>query len=428
MARPIHKLNDLQVKRSVPGDVLGDGGGLWLVVRPSRTPRGTPSRAWVFAHRSPTLRRDREMGLGALPAVTLAKARARARGYREQLAEGLDPLQERERQEKQEKAAAASQITFKAAALEYIEANKAGWSNAKHADQWRNTLETHAFPLIGDKPVAAIDTEAVLNVLRPLWSTKTETASRLRLRIEAIIDRVIADTVAKGGHAWLNPAKWRGHLRKNYLPIPSKIRPVKHFAALDYRQIGAFVGDLKQRAGTAARAFEFLILCASRTSEVIGARWSEIEADGMVWTIPADRIKARRLHRVPLCARAREILAEMREAHKLDPSNPYIFPGDRRGRGLSTGAFLMLLERMDHGHVTAHGMRASFRTWGADRTAFTSDVCEAALAHATGDKTLDAYQRGELFDKRARLMDEWAAYIEQPPTVGNVVTMRGASA
>ena len=383
----------------------GDGGGLYLSVKSAE------ARSWVF--RYVRAGKMREMGLGPASgraAISLADARRKARTLHDIHREGRDPLEERKAGRALQAAEAAKAVTFAEAADRFITAHRAGWRNAKHASQWSATLVAYAYPVIGSLPVNQIDTGLVLKVLEPIWNGKPETASRLRGRIESVLDWA----KARGHRQGENPAVWKGHL-KNLLPARSKVRRVKHHAALPYAEIGSFVADLHEQDGTAARALEFLILTAARTGEVIGARWLEIDLSERLWIIPGERTKTGKEHRVPLSTRAFDILDQL----------PH--DGDRVFE-LSNMAFLMLLRRMGRSDITAHGFRSSFRDWCAERTNFPSEVAEMALGHAVGDKVEAAYRRGDLFEKRRQLMDAWAAFCAQPPSKGErVVSIRGKS-
>jgi integrase len=374
--------------------MFADGGGLYLQV----TSAG--ARSWIFRYTRNG--RSREMGLGALSNVPLATARLKAEEARQNLGKGQDPIEARRSRKAEEAAEAARQVTFEDAAESYIKSHRAGWRNTKHGDQWKNTLKSYAYQVIGSMPVQQIDTGMVLKVLEPIWTIKTETANRVRGRIEAVLDWA----KARGHRQGENPARWRGHL-DDLLPRPGKVRKVKHHPALPYSEIGAFMAELRKQEGIGALALEMLILTASRTGEVLGARWSEIDLDKRLWTLPAERIKAGREHRVPLSAPA---VAVLREAAKLQREDGYVFPGWKQGKHLSNGALLMLLERMDLSDLTAHGFRSTFRDWAAEQTNFPREVAEMALAHVVEDKTEAAYRRGDLFRKRQKMMAAWAAY------------------
>jgi len=374
----------------------GDGGGLWLVVRKNG------SRAWVF--RYSRLERERMMGLGPLDRVSLADARSLAGDARRLLAKGKDPINER-------RAKKSRAPTFREAATAFIAAHEVAWRNPKHRQQWRNTLNTYAAPVIGDLPVDEVRTPDVLRVLEPIWRTKVETASRLRGRIEKVLDWA----AAQGFCSRENPARWRGHLDA-LLPAPSKVKRVKHHAAMDWRELPDFVVKLRDQSGIAARALEFAIMTAVRSGEVRGATWAEIDLDASTWTVPGDRMKTEREHRVPL---SKEAAGLLRDLPRFDGSG-HVFPSPRTGRPLSDSALTKVLR--DAGFdVTAHGFRSSFRDWCAERTNFPREVAEAALAHTLSNKTEAAYFRGDLFDKRRQLMKAWSEYCTTPPAAGDVV-------
>jgi integrase len=296
-----------------------------------------------------------------------------------------------------------------------MRAHKAGWRNAKHGDQWRNTLAAYAYPLIGALPVQQIDAGLVIRILEPIWATKTETANRVRRRIEAVLDAA----KARGHRLGENPARWRGHL-ENLLPKQSKVRRVKHHPALPYGDMGAFMAILRAKAGSAARALEFTILTAGRTSEVTGARPAELDTAATTWTVPEGRIKGEKEHRVPLSLPASNIAKSMLKSNQGE----FIFPGGKAKKSLSNGAMLALLKRMGYGHITVHGFRSTFRDWAAEQTNYPREVAEMALSHVIDDKTEAAYRRGDLFEKRRRMMEAWATFAATKPAVGKVVPMR----
>jgi integrase len=396
MARQLNKLSARTVETKRTPGVYSDGGGLYLQVGPSG------SKAWLF--RFMLNGKAREMGLGALHTVTLPEARDKALACRKLRDAGVDPIQARDADRAKAQLEAAKALTFGECAAAYIEANKAGWKNDKHADQWKNTLNTYAAPALGTLAVQAIDTTLVLRVIEPIWTKKPETAGRVRGRIESVLDWA----TARGFRVGENPARWRGHLDK-LLPRRSKVKRVEHHAALPYCDIGSFIGRLREQQGIAARALEFMICTAARTGEVIGAQWPEFDLQAKVWTVPASRMKAQREHRVPLSDRAVQIIEEMQKAKRGD----YVFPGGREGKPLSNAAMLALLQRrMERADLTVHGFRSTFRTWAAERTNFPRELAEAALAHVLSDKTEAAYQRGDLFEKRRKLMQSWAAFLE----------------
>jgi integrase len=300
---------------------------------------------------------------------------------------------------------AAAAVTFRKAAEGYVRAHRAAWRNAKHAWQWTGTLESHVFPVIGGLSVAAIDTGHVTRILEPIWTTKAETAARVRGRIEAVLDYAKV-------HGWRsgeNPARWKGHLQ-NVLPARDRVSRVEHHAALPWTEIASFMADLAGQVGVAALALRFAILTAARTGEVIGARWSEIDLTAAVWTVPAERMKAHRQHRVPLSYAAMEVLREVSQIRLHHGTDAFVFPSAKGDRGLSNMAMLVLLRRMNRGDLTVHGFRSSFRDWVAETTTYQREVVEAALAHLIPDKVEAAYRRGDLFEKRRTLMSEWAHY------------------
>lgn len=399
MARGIQKLSALQVDRSKKPGYYADGGGLYLQV----TTAGTKS--WLF--RFMLVGRAREMGLGPLHTISLAEARLKASDCRKQLLEGIDPIEARKAARNVAQLTAAKSISFDKCAEAYILAHRAGWKNAKHADQWKNTLRDYVSPVFGSIPVASVDITLVMKALErdQLWTTKAETASRLRGRIESIIDWA----TVRGYRQGENPARWKGHLDQ-LLPARSKVAKVEHHAALPYVEIGAFIKALRELDGVSAKGLEFAILNATRTSETLNATWKEIDMETGVWIIPPERMKAGKEHRIPLSARALEILKAMHEIKQSD----YVFPGVRAKKPLSNMALLMTLRRMDRNDLTAHGFRSTFRDWAAEMTAYPHEVAEMALAHAVGDKVEAAYRRGDLFEKRRRIMEDWAKYCNAP--------------
>jgi integrase len=371
-----------------------DGSGLYLQVR------SASEKSWLFRFRR------KWMGLGPLRDVSLAEARAAAAKCRKMLLAGVDPLEAR----RSDKRKVLAGTTFRESSERYIASHQAAWRNPKHRQQWRSTLSTYVHPVLGDFPVAAIDTGLILKVLEPIWTTKPETASRLRGRIESVLNWA----KARGYRQGENPAAWRGHL-DHLLPPPRKVRAINHHAALPYARLPNFIRELRQRDGIAARALEFTILTATRTGEVLGATWDEISGD--VWTIPKERMKSGREHRVPLSDAVLEIVA------KLPREGQYLFVGARPNSHLSNMALLAVLRRMGRADLTTHGFRSTFRDWTAERTNYSGDIAEAALAHAISDKTEAAYRRGDALDKRRRLMAEWARYCSEQTTAGGVVAL-----
>jgi integrase len=409
MARTVGKLTQAAIKNVARRGYYSDGGGLYLQVGASG------SKSWVFRYK--VARKLYEMGLGPLHTVGLAEARTKARRNREHRLDGRDPLAVRKAERMQAKLDAAKAMTFRACADAYIAAHKAGWRSPKSLTAWEGTLGAYVYPVFGTLPVQAIDTALVTKAIEPIWTEKPETASRVRGRIEAILDWATARDHRQGE----NPARWRGHLDK-LLPKKSKVRPVEHHAALPYAEIGTFVVELHQQGGVAARALEFAILTGARTAEAIGARWDEVNLVERLWTVPPERMKAGKEHRVPLSDAVLAILEDLQKARRGD----HVFPGDRVGRPISNMAMTMTLRRMGRGELTVHGFRSSFRDWAAERTGFPAEVAEMALAHAVSDKVEAAYRRGDLFQKRRQLMDTWARFCMAPATVGKVVSFAAA--
>jgi integrase len=369
-----------------------DGGGLYLLVADGG------SRKWVL--RFMKHGRAREMGLGVPATVSLSDAREKAAHARRMVAQGLDPIAERKR--------TGGVPTFGELADQVRESLSVGFRNAKHKNQWKASLATYAAPL-KDKPVGSIGTDDVLAVLKPIWTTKPETASRVRGRIEKILDAA----KAKGFRQGENPARWRGHL-DHLLPKQSKLAR-SHYAAMPYGDVRGFIGELRQHEAIAALALEFCILTAARTGEVLGARWSELDLDKRVWTIPPHRMKAGREHRVPLSDRAAAILKQLEEIR----TGEFVFPGQRKDRPLSDVA----LRRTKANGSTVHGFRSSFRDWAGNETHYPRDLIETALAHVIGDKAEQAYRRSDALEKRRKLMEAWASYCE-PKASSNVLQLR----
>lgn len=384
MARAINKLTDTECKAASKPGMLGDGGGLYLNVKP------TGSKSWAFVWKASGKRR--EMGLGAYPAISLAKARKLAVECRESVAEGHNPIAERQK---------AAEPDFADCADLFLASMEGQWRNEKHRAQWRMTLSEYARPLSSMK-VSEIGTDDVLRVLTPLWQSRPETASRLRGRIERVLDYA----KARGWRTGENPALWRGHL-KNILPARQRLTR-GHHAAMPYREVPAFVQELPSKAAMAARALEFLILTACRSGEVLGATWAEIDLSAALWTIPAGRMKAGKEHRVPLSARALAIVQALHDTRQ----SVYVFPGHAKGKPLSGMAFTMLMRRMEADAYTPHGFRSAFRDWAGDCTSFPRDVAEHALAHRVGDATEQAYRRSDALEKRRKLMEAWADFCE----------------
>lgn len=395
-----HVLNKLSARFvqtiKFPPKWHSDGAGLYLRV----TKEG--NKSWVFVFPYPGYKHPREMGLGSYPQVSLEEARRLAELARQDVRDGIDPIEKKKDVRQAAALERSKAMTFDECAAAYIEANRAGWKNDKHAQQWENTLATYASPIIGNLSVAGIDTGLVLKVLEPIWTAKPETANRLRGRIEAVLGWATVRRYRTGD----NPAAWRNHLDK-VLPARSAVAQVKNHPALPHAEIGAFVAKLREQAGIASRALEFAILTATRTNETIGAAWQEFDLKAGVWTIPAERMKAKREHRIPLSDRALELALEMQPLMTSEASP--VFPSPR-GKALSNMAMLAILKRMGRDDLTVHGFRSTFRDWAGETTAYPREVIEHALAHQLKDKAEAAYARGTLFDKRRRLMAEWATY------------------
>jgi integrase len=363
---------------------------------------------------------ERMMGLGSASEFSLKAARERALAARRLLADGVDPLDQKHTDRAAAKLAAARKLTFREAAQRYFDQNESKWRNARHREQFLSTLATYAYPTLGAMDVATIDTPDILRALEPHWAGAAVTVDRTRGRIEQVIDWAIVRGHRRPGP---NPARWKGHLDQ-VLPAPRQIAPIAHHNAMAFAQLPSFMVALRQNGTIAARALEFLIYTAARTGEVTGATWAEIDLDATTWTIPANRMKAARAHRVPLSAHAVALL----RALPRESGNPFVFVGPR-GAGLARMALPLVMRRMgQNGQTTIHGFRSSFRDWAGETTAFAHDICEAALAHVRGDKSVQAYARGDLFDKRRKLMEAWATYLFKPPAKlgGDVVTLRGA--
>ncbi len=374
-----------------------DGEGLYLDIKQVGT------KSWIFRYTIGGKRR--EMGLGGYPTVSLARARKLAETHRSDLLDGVDPIRAREANRMQRRRIPS----FGEVADEFIASHGAGWRNAKHRWQWTATLAQYAAPL-RQKPVDTIEVADVLAVLKPIWSVKQETASRLRGRIEAILDAA----KAQGFRIGENPAAWRGNL-KHLLPPRRKLAR-GHHAAMPFSKVADFIALLHERGGMAALAIEFVILTAGRSGEILGARWREFDLGSRVWTIPANRMKAGREHRVPLSKRALMILEAAQLFRRDDDLEAYVFPGAREGRPMSDMTLTMTLRRMKI-NATVHGFRSSFRDWAGEVSSFPRDIAEAALAHILSDKTEAAYRRGDALEKRRAMMEEWAGFVD--PTLGH---------
>ena len=410
MARVIGKLTALAVNRAKEKGLYADGGGLYLQVGISG------GKSWLF--RFMLLGKAQAMGLGTLHAVTLAEARVKAADCRKLLAAGKNPLETKRDERTQARVAAAKGTTFESCAKAYIDAHKASWRQERHAKQWDQALAKHAYPVMGKLPVQAIDTALVMKVLEPIWQKKTETAKRLRGRIECILDWAKVREYRQGE----NPARWRGHL-ENLLARPSKLIKVEHFAALPYTKVSGFLQSLEGQAGLGAEALKLVIFTACRSNEVLEAVWDEIDFGNKVWTIPAERMKGGKEHRVPLTIPALSVLKNLKQGRDTirgvgEEPSPYVFPGTKGNGSLSNVVMLALLKRMDRRDITVHGFRSSFRDWAAEQTNFPREVAEAALAHAVQSRVEAAYRRSDLFDKRRMLMEKWARYCQQEQIEG----------
>lgn len=406
LRRALQQLTARAVEKATSPGYLGDGGGLYLQV----TEAG--SKSWIY--RFAMAGRRREMGLGPYPAISLATARDLAAEARSLAKAGTDPIDAREAVRARQRLHQARGVTWDKAVDQFLAAHEGTWRNPKHRQQWRNTLTTYASPKIGALPVAAIDTPDVTKVLDPIWHKKPETASRVRGRIERVLDWAKVRGLRQGE----NPARWRGHLDKIY-PARGKVRKVKHHTALPIDELPAVYAKLCKSEGIAAKAQRFTILTAVRASVTTGARWPEIDLKAAIWTVPAKRMKTDKEHRVPLSPEALAILDEMAEVRTSDR----VFPGQRRGRPLSLTSLSKALSAAGGGDATTHGSRSTFKDWASERTSFASEVSEMALAHAIGDKVEAAYRRGELMQKRAAMMAAWASFLTSPPKGGKVVPL-----
>lgn len=395
------------VKQTKPGR-FADGGGLYLYVKPDGR------KTWVFRWRDRETQKLREKGLGTYGSrdVTLSEARDLAAVCRRQVRDGDDPIAVARQKKKEAILARQNTITFKECTKQYIDAHKAAWKNQKHTSQWSNTLNTYAASLM-PLPVAEISDELILGCLEPIWRSKTETATRVRQRIERVLDWATTRKYRSGE----NPARWRGHL-STLLPMPSKLRKVEHRPALEYSQIGAFMSRLHKVDSMAAHALELQILTATRPGETVGASWTEFDLNKGVWTIPPERMKADKEHTIPLSPPALALLK------RLPRVSGFVFPGVSQDKHLTTAAGMKLLKRIEPG-ITAHGFRSTFRDWTADETNFPREVCEAALAHQIKDKAEAAYKRKTQFAKRSKLMSAWAKYCYTPVIGGKNVTSIG---
>ncbi|MEE8555152.1 MAG: integrase arm-type DNA-binding domain-containing protein [bacterium] len=418
MPRQINRLSALDVSRARKRGKRGmyaDGDGLYLQISAGG------ATSWTYRYMLHGSRR--EMGLGSYPTVTLSAARLKAADARLLRGDGIDPIKARDDARAKARLEAARSITFKKAAEEYMAAHKDEWGNAKHAAQWRSTLSAYVFPIFGELPVQNVDVTLVMRAVEPIWGTKRETASRVRGRIEAVLDWASAYGFRSGE----NPARWRGHM-KNLLAKRPKRQQVKHHPALPYGEIGAFMVGLRRQQGTAASALEFLILTTGRAGEIIGARWNEVNIGDALWTVPAERVKSGREHRVSLSPAALTIINAMQEVRATERGDGFVFPGGKRGWPLSNTALRAVLKRLRRSDVTVHGFRSTFRDWVAEQTNYAREIPEMALGHAVGNETEKAYLRTDLFERRRHLMHEWARFCDGGARAGEVVAIRDRQA
>jgi integrase len=414
MARPTNKLSvKFTEKADLNPGLYGDGGGLYLQVSDFKT------KAWVFRYMMAG--RARKMGLGDFELVSLKDARKKRDAAYGLVVDGVDPIEERKTRKAEQAAESAKTLTFKECAESYIAAHKAGWKSAKHAGQWEATLETYAYPVIGNLPVQLIETAHVMKIVEPIWKDKTETASRVRGRIEKVLDRAKALKLRSGE----NPAAWRGHLDQ-LLPAKSQVSPVENHPALPYAELPAFMAKLRAKEGVSARALEFTILTVARTGDTIGGKWKEINKTEKLWTVPAARVKGKkgarkRDHVVPLTKQA---LAALDAVPK---EGAYIFPGGKEDAGLSNAAMSELLKGMGYSpeYATVHGFRSTFKDWAGDLTAYPNEMSEMAMAHTVDDKVEAAYRRSDMREKRRRMMADWAAYCGGKTVGGDNVVRIG---
>lgn len=374
----------------------GDGAGLWLKV----TEGG--SKSWIL--RYTMAGRERWTGLGPYPDVSLAEARDKAMTWRKQVREGVDPMKVKQDALATARAEQAKRVTFAWCAAQYIESHRAGWKNAKHAEQWVSTLAMYAEPVIGKMDVALVETEHVMRVLEPIWNSKPETASRLRGRIESILGWASARRLRSGD----NPARWKGHL-DSLFPARTKVSRTRHFAALPWKDMQSFMTSLEAQAGVGALALRFTILTAARSGEVRGMVWDEVDLSARLWVVPAERMKAGREHRIPLSDAAVALLRQQEQA--LLAGTSVVFPSVRDHKPLSDMTLTAVLRRMQRNDLTVHGFRSTFRDWAAEATDYPQEMAEMALAHVVSNKVEAAYRRGDMLEKRREMMQKWAEFI-----------------
>lgn len=402
MAKTINRLSAIKVSKTNKAGWYADGAGLYLQVSK------TGSRSWVYRYE--IAGKERRHGLGSYPTQSLDDARTDADRCRKLRRQGIDPIEYKKQKNANQRLDNAKAFTFKQCALSYIDSHKLGWKNPKHEMYWRNTLETYAYPIIGELSVQHVDTGLVLAVVEPLWGTKTETASRIRQRIENILDWA----KVRGYREGENPARWRGHL-STQLPERSKVQKVKHFPSMPYAKLPIYFNELRQVNTIAAKALAFTILTATRATEARECRWSEIDIKEKTWTIPPERMKGGNEHRIPLPDETLKILKEIKGY-----DSELLFPGIKHGQSISEATIRKLL-RKSHDGLTVHGFRSSFRDWCAEMTAYPREVAEAALAHTLGNATEAAYQRGDLFAKRFKLMNAWSTYCTTDKVESEVI-------
>ena len=403
MARKAKELTALEVGRLVEPGLHFVGGVAGLAMQVSTS----AARSWIL--RVTIAGKRREMGLGGFPDVTLAGAKEAARSARLKIKDGIDPIEDAKSKRSILCAARAVSMTFSEAAAAYIAVKEVEWTNVKHAAQWRSTLETYAYPVVGKILLRDIEQSHVMRILEPIWLVKNETASRLRGRLE----KIMSWAAARGFRSGDNPARWGGHLEV-LLPSPGKVQKTVHHPALPFDELGAFMVRLRQQSGAGARALEFAILTAVRSGEVRGATWSEVNLNEAVWIIPAERMKAKREHRAALNAEAVALLEAL-------PRTSEVIFQNRKGGILSDMTLTADLKRMERTDITAHGFRSTFRDWCSERTNYPRDVAEMALAHTIGDKVEAAYRRGDLFEKRRLMMRDWGRFSGTVQEVADVV-------